>query len=168
MYERAKELIVFFEGRRKEAYSDTGGVWTIGIGSTKNVKLGMKITDAEIDERWEEDLHDAIIRVDSIVNVVLTEHEKCALISQAFNLKSFGKLAGYVNEDKELYKKKMLLYCKDIKGNWLKGLKIRRIAERLLFENREWLDFAKWAQQKSTTISMILGKETELFKQPGE
>ena len=38
--DRIKALIVYFEGYTPKAYDDGGGVWTIGIGHTGDVKSG--------------------------------------------------------------------------------------------------------------------------------
>lgn len=40
----AAALLAVFEGERLTAYRDTGGVWTIGFGHTKDVTAGMTIT----------------------------------------------------------------------------------------------------------------------------
>ena len=42
--ELAAALIAVFEGERLEAYQDSGGVWTIGIGHTKGAHEGQMIT----------------------------------------------------------------------------------------------------------------------------
>jgi hypothetical protein len=57
----------------------------------------------------------------------------------------------------------MLLYAKDISGNFLKGLKIRRICERLLFENKEWYSVAVELQDRNKTIEDVKQKERELW-----
>ncbi|MGV8130498.1 MAG: lysozyme [Candidatus Pacearchaeota archaeon] len=160
---KSKELIEFFEGRKHTAYSDSAGISTIGVGHTKGVKADMKATDTQIDKWLDEDLTDALNRVNKTVYKDMTQGELDALVSQAFNLRSFEKLGFYFNLDKEVWRKKTLLYCRDVKGNWLKGLKIRRISERLLSEDREWKEFAIWGQKKTTTIDLILKKEKELF-----
>ncbi len=162
-YPKAMDLTKFFEGCKYKAYADSGGIWTIGIGSTKNVTEGMIISHNEVLRRWDVDIQDSITRVNQYLKVQLNDDEMSAVISQAFNLKSFPKLMGHLNRDKELYKNKMLLYCKDAKGNFLKGLLIRRMAERLLFESRAWMEFAVWAQGKTITIDMILDKQKQLF-----
>ena len=158
-----KLLCETFEGRRYKSYQDTAGIWTIGIGHTKKVKEGMVITDAKIDELFEEDIADAVQRVKDYLIVEATQNELDALISQAYNLRSYATLAKHFNLDKKVWRTKTLLYCKDVKGNFLKGLKIRRMAERLLSEGREWLGFVRWAQDKKTTMPMILEKEKEFF-----
>ena len=155
------QIIKFFEDCKLESYQDSAGVWTIGWGSTKNVKAGMKITQEEADKRLEEDLKDAEDRVrKALPNIYFSKNELEALISLAYNLRSFEMLVSYL-PDRGKFKKKMLLYCRDIKGNFLKGLKIRRIAERLLFEGREWSDIAKELQKKN--VSVITEEERKLF-----
>ncbi len=135
-----EEFISYFEGKSYKAYLDTAGIPTIGIGSTKNVTMGMAITEGQVRERFADDLHDAVLRVNSMVKIPLNDNEFSTMVDVGFNLsyKSSITLSGYVNTDKGLFKKKLLLYSKDSKGNYLKGLLIRRIAERLLFESRDW------------------------------
>lgn len=163
---KAKQLIQFFEGKHKEAYQDSAGIWTIGYGHTKNVKQGMIASDTQIDKWLGGDLAGSLNRVNKVVYKEMTQDELDALVSQAFNLRSFEKLAFHYNLDKEVWRKKTLLYCKDVKGNWLKGLKIRRISEVLLSQGNEWIDFAYWAQKKSTSIEMILERERDYFSKP--
>ena len=136
--QKVNEFISFFEGRKNTAYKDSGGVWTIGLGSTKNVTPGLVISEAEIYARFETDIMDAIDRANKNVSVTLNDAEKVAVISQAYNLRSFEKLADHLNQDRALYKKKLLLYYYDIAKHPVKGLLIRRIAERLQFEGRDW------------------------------
>ena len=115
-------------------------------------------------EKWlEEDLEDARLRVGKAVlgkDVGLNKDEFEALVSLAYNLRSFEQLAKHL-PDKNKFKKKMLLYCKDVKGNYLKGLRIRRISERLLFEGKDWLTVALELQKKSD--KEIEQTEKELF-----
>jgi len=148
--ELASELIKFFEGCELEAYLCPARIWTIGVGSTKGVHEGMVITEEEATQRLYEDMHDSQKRIDRLVKIKLAPHEHAALLSLGFNVSynSSIKLAGYLNGDKELFKKKLLLYCKG-GGKVLKGLKIRRIAERLLFEERPWKDIATKMQKMS-------------------
>ena len=159
----ANELIKHFEGFRSEAYQDSAGIWTIGYGHTKGVKKGDKITKEEGDKFLDDDLEDARLRVARAImgkDLGLNTNEFEALVSLAYNLRSFEQLANHL-PDKNKFKKKMLLYCKDVKGNYLKGLKIRRIAERLLFEGREWAELAKELQGK--TLDDVKKAEAELF-----
>lgn len=51
----ASALIEVFEGCRLAAYRDAGGVWTIGIGHTRDVREGLVITRDEADTFFAED-----------------------------------------------------------------------------------------------------------------
>lgn len=57
-------LIAFEEGRRHDAYQDTRGIWTIGIGHTgPEVHEGLTWSDDEIDAQFDKDCqraHDGI------------------------------------------------------------------------------------------------------------
>lgn len=159
------QLIKYFEDCRLESYQDSSGIWTVGWGSTKGVKGGIKITQEEADRLLDLDLYDAEMRVKKAMPdlfYTLTENEKEAMISLAYNLRSFEQLAGHL-PDKERFKRKMLLYAKDVSGNFLKGLKIRRICERLLFENKEWYSVAVELQDRNKTIEDVKQKERELW-----
>jgi lysozyme len=158
---KSTDLIKFFEQCRLISYQDTGGIWTIGWGATKNVIEGMQIDQQTADNWLNLDIAIAYERAKHFVKVVLNEDQWSAVVSQAYNLKSFQVLVEHLNQDIKEYKEKMLLYCHDAQGNLLKGLKIRRIAERLLFESRSWHDEAVAMQELS--ISRIVQKEKELF-----
>lgn len=163
--QKGKNFIEFFEGRRHEAYKDSADIWTIGVGHTKGVRQGMMATDTRIDQWLEDDLTEATKKIEPYITREATQSEQDALISQAFNMttKSSVKLAKYFEKDKQLWREKTLLYTNDIKGNAVKGLNIRRTAERLLAEERDWKTFAIWAQKKTVNIGMILQKKKELF-----
>lgn len=133
-----RDFIKYFEGVRLEAYADTAGVWTIGIGHTKGVKQGDKITPEQADAFLDEDIKEASKRIPA--TLYLEQYEWEAVVDICFNLssKSSQKLIDYLVKDKELFKRKLLQYCKDSRGHFLKGLLKRRMAERFLFENRDW------------------------------
>jgi GH24 family phage-related lysozyme (muramidase) len=161
------ELITFFEGYRLTVYADSAGNPTVGVGHLvrpkDNLKLGDKITKEQADEFLRQDLIDAEKRVVTALKpygyLALQPHELEVLISLAYNLTSFEKLAKHLGTSKQLFKKKMLEYYKT-KGSE-RGLKRRRIAERLLFEGRDWLTVSKELDGKSLGQMMI--KEKELF-----
>jgi lysozyme len=134
------KLIEHFEGCKLEAYQDTAGIWTIGYGHTKNVKQSDVCTQDQANAWLIEDLQDAEKRVENHVHVELKQCEKDSLISQAYNLRSFPKLADYLNKDRTLYLEKLVLYCRDVQGHELLGLKRRRYAERWLFTGILWND----------------------------
>ena len=156
------ELIKHFEGYEEKAYQDTAGVWTIGYGHTKNVKPNDMVTLEQADKFLLEDLKDAEERVKkALPDMLFLPHEFEALVSLAYNLRSFEILAAHLRKDRNRFKEKMLLYCRDIKKNYLRGLKIRRICERLLFEGKSWLEVAQDLQNKN--LSSILKEEQTLF-----
>lgn len=156
------ELIKHFESLHDGDLTQIGlqpklapeGLWTAGWGhliidpSTKKslpeeqkkraYELMGSLTLEQAEELLVKDLGSAEERVRRSLIIAVTDYEKASLVSLAYNLRSYEKLAKYLGQDKSVFKEKMLLYCKDINGSLLKGLKIRRISERLLFENREW------------------------------
>lgn len=154
-----REFIMAFEGCRLTAYPDSGGIYTIGYGHTKGVKRGDKITLEQADKFLDEDIDVARKRIP--IAIPLTEYEFAACISLAFNLTlpSFKKLMSHLAKDKELFKSKMLLYCKDVRGNYLAGLLKRRICERMLFENRDWRDALKRLEGRSTKEMLEVQKQ---------
>jgi lysozyme len=136
--ENGLNLIKYFEGCKLKAYADSAGIPTIGYGHTHGVKLGDVCVQEHADQWLEEDLVDAEKRVNELVMIKLQQCELDSLISQAFNLRSFPKLAEHLNRDRNIYLRKLLLYCHDIKGNELPGLKKRRQAECWLFTGIRW------------------------------
>lgn len=79
-----------FEGCRLAAYQDSVGVWTIGYGSTLNVRRGMRISQAEAGRRFLFDLETAEIGLRKL-NLNLTQGQFDALADFVFNL-GVGKL----------------------------------------------------------------------------
>lgn len=43
----AEKIIAKFEGLRLRAYQDTGGIWTIGYGSTKDPFTGLSVKQGD-------------------------------------------------------------------------------------------------------------------------
>jgi lysozyme len=125
--EDAEKLIKGFEGCRLTAYPDpaTGGApWTIGYGAT-----GPKITKGTV---WSQSQADLDLRarvealgtfVDSIVKVPVTDAQKAALISFAYNVGQ-GSLKGST-----LLKK---LNTKDTMGASMEFLRWNRAAGRVM------------------------------------
>lgn len=79
-----------FESCRLVAYQDDAGVWTIGYGSTINVRRGMKITQQEAERRLEFDLETAAIGVRGL-KLNLSQGQFDALVDFTYNL-GIGKL----------------------------------------------------------------------------
>ncbi len=78
-------LIACFEGNRLQAYQDSGGVWTIGIGHTHGVQAGMVITAEQSAAFFAVDQAPLLVMVQG-----LPIPEAAALVSFGFNV---GKLA---------------------------------------------------------------------------
>ncbi|MBI1867919.1 MAG: lysozyme [Methylocystis sp.] len=79
------------EGVRTEAYRDSVGVWTIGVGHTAGAgapkpKAGMKITRDEVDRILSRDLLKFEDAINAAVRVPLTQGQFDALCSFAFNV----------------------------------------------------------------------------------
>lgn len=74
------------EGCRLQAYQDSVGVWTLGIGHTKGVSEGDRITQEEADAFLEADLEDVYPCIAACVKVPLNQRQFDALCSFIFNL----------------------------------------------------------------------------------
>jgi lysozyme len=88
-----KRLIAGEEGLRLTVYKDTGGVWTIGYGhkvvAGDNIyPFGTRrtITQAEADELFKRDTRAATTAVEKAVRVSISDNQRAALISLAFNI----------------------------------------------------------------------------------
>ena len=84
--DKGLELIKEFEGLKLEAYRCSAGVATIGYGSTRGVKMGTTITEAEATELLRNDVGDAEDCVNQSVLVALTQGQFDSLTSFVFNL----------------------------------------------------------------------------------
>lgn len=131
------------EGFRSEAYRDSGGVWTIGYGTTmidgKPVLGGMTCTEAEADGWLMKDLAKVQTAVNQLCGNIVTQHQFDALCNFVYNegIQAF--------EASTMLKK---LRARDYKGaaeqfdRWVyvgttitPGLVARRKRERALFES---------------------------------
>lgn len=136
------DLIKRWEALVLEAYLCPAGVWTIGWGSTKDVKQGMRITQKQAEERLTEDLKVAERAVKD-TGVELSQNAFDALVSFVFNV-------GVRNFQKSTLRRRLLshdgdlaaaefdrwIYAKDPatgKMRPLPGLAKRRAAEKALF-----------------------------------
>jgi lysozyme len=76
-----------FEGCVLEAYQDTGGVWTIGVGHTgPDVIKGLKWRQTQADAMLAQDLARFEVAVDAAVHLALSQGQFDALVSLAFNI----------------------------------------------------------------------------------
>jgi lysozyme len=133
------------KGARLDAYLDDVGIPTIGWGSTRGVKLGMKITEKEADDRFRGDVAEALLAVNTLVKVQLTQGQFDALVSWTFAL-GFTRLRDStlllkLNAGDPAAAAEIPRWCKerivDRKGGetvvLVKGLLDRRIEELAMF-----------------------------------
>ena len=79
------EKIKEFEGCRLTAYKCPAGKWTIGVGHTKGVKQGQKITQAQADSLLKADLKPCEDYVNRLL-VCTSQGQFDALVDFVFNL----------------------------------------------------------------------------------
>jgi lysozyme len=80
-------LIVEREGSRNEAYRDSVGVWTIGVGHTgPEVVEGLVWSEDQIMEALGDDLATVELVINLNVHVLLEQHQFDALVSFTFNV----------------------------------------------------------------------------------
>ena len=95
----AESIIQKFEGLRLRAYKDSGGLWTIGYGTTINPETGLPIKQGDVITKAKalEWLKIATASVQGRVKALLkrpvTENQLAALTSLAYNigLGAFGR-----------------------------------------------------------------------------
>ena len=133
------DLIKKFEELRLEAYLCPAGVWTIGWGTTTNVKKGMKITKSEAESYLRRDIQPIEKALNSL-NINFTQNQFDAIVSWIYNI-GIGKF------NSSTLKKKILAKAPDLEitdqiikwvnagGKPLLGLKRRRRDEANLFLN---------------------------------
>ena len=83
--EEGLSLIKRHEGLRLEVYRCPAGVWTIGYGSTKDVREGMVITQEEADKRLKFDVYTSENCVNEVGDLI-NQNQFDALVSFVFNL----------------------------------------------------------------------------------
>ena len=136
----ALPIIKRWEGLRLKSYLCPANVWTIGYGTTKDVKPGMTITEAEAERMLAEDVAEFEKGVRAAVKVPLADHQLAALISFAYNvgLGAFrtSTLLRLVNKSEFDSAAKQFDRWTKGGGKVLPGLVKRRAAERELFERK--------------------------------
>lgn len=79
------------EGKRNTAYRDSVGVWTIGVGHAHTyhgvpIHAGMRLTDAEVDALFHEDIEAFQKHLDALIKVSVNQNQWNAAVSFAFNI----------------------------------------------------------------------------------
>ena len=134
---RGLALIQQFEGLRLKAYSDSAGVPTIGYGSTRGVRMGDEITEAQAIELLAADVDRHADGVRRAVNVSLNQNQFDALVSFTFNVGvgalQRSTLLRKLNAGDYTAAANELMRWVYAGGQELRGLVRRREAERQLF-----------------------------------
>ena len=134
----ALPLVKRFEGLQLHAYLCPAGVLTIGYGHTgPDVHPGVVWTQHQADEALRRELAGFGERVDALVIVPLQAHELAALASLAYNI-GIGNfrsstLLRKLNAGDRVGCAYQFLRWNRAAGRILRGLTIRRAAERALF-----------------------------------
>jgi lysozyme len=140
-------LIKHHEGVRNKPYQCPAKLWTVGIGhligdgKTLPPEWNKTFTNEEIDAILKRDLNRFELGVHKMLpNVPLRQHEFDALVSFCFNLglgcfqRSTIRQA-LLRGDKTQAMESLVKYCR-AGGKILRGLQIRRLDERALFEGK--------------------------------
>jgi lysozyme len=140
--EEGKALIKKFEGCELEAYRCPAGVWTIGYGHTKGVQQGDVWSQANADEMLDIELEEYEGYINDLVNVELKQHQFDALVAWVYNL-GVGNLISstlLVKLNAGLYEDvpHEIKRWNKANGEILEGLVRRRLAESLLWSNKDW------------------------------
>lgn len=140
----AEKLIAKFEGLRLKAYQDTGGIWTIGYGSTKDpytgiaVKQGDQISKATALAWLQKEIEQRQVAIRKLVKVPITSNQLAAITSLAYNigLGAFQRstLLRLLNSKAPVQEiADQFLRWNKVNGQVIKGLTKRRELERELF-----------------------------------
>jgi len=144
--ERGIKLIRHHEGVRNRPYRCPAGLWTVGvghlIGDGKSLPKSWDrlFTKEEIDGILKRDLQRferGVLKM--LPNVPLRQHEFDALVSFCFNLGlgTFQRSTlrqALLRGDKKAAMASLIKYCR-AGGKILRGLQIRRLDEKALFES---------------------------------
>lgn len=91
MSPRGLQALIQREGSRLQAYPDTRGIPTIGVGHTgPEVHLGLSWTETQVQEALAKDIAWAEAEVNRCVTVPMTQNQFDALVSFTFNIGKTG------------------------------------------------------------------------------
>lgn len=129
--------IIVFEGFRNKAYKCAAGVWTIGYGTTLNVKEGMEITTAQAFNLLKEDAQRLSDNINKLgVDFTQNQFDAVGLLCynigfSAFKRSTLFSVIKHNHNDRQIYKLwEKWVYCK---GKVLQGLVDRRQSEVNLY-----------------------------------
>jgi len=133
------ELIEHFEGFRAFPYLDAAGHLTVGVGHLvhKGEEFSAGISEAQARELLRLDLADAESAVNRLIYIDLEQHQFDALVSFTFNLGGGAlqrsTLRRCVNRGNHQEAADQFLRWVYAGGRKLRGLELRRMAERLMY-----------------------------------
>jgi lysozyme len=127
-----------YEGLRRLAYQDSGGIWTIGYGHTgADVAAGRSITELEAEALLRADLRSAIDCVNSHLKIAPNQNQFDALVDFCFNAGrgNFAKssLLARVNASEFTAAAEQFGLWINVNGQPNRGLQRRRAAEAAMF-----------------------------------
>ena len=130
-----------FEGIKLTSYKDSGGMWTIAFGHTKNVTPEMNCTMEQAYEWLTEDTQSAVDTVNKLVNIKLTQDQFDALVDFVYNLGA-GSFASstmlkLINRGDLINAALEFEKWDHCGGKVIQGLLNRRIAEQKEFNGNE-------------------------------
>ena len=133
----AASFIELYEGFRTNAYKCSANVWTIGIGHTKGVKQGDKITRQKAYEFFSQDLINTHNDLINLVKVPINEKQFIALMSFVYNF-GMTKCRTYsifddINKGDFITAARKFTDYRSPNTSSEKGLTKRRLAEQRLF-----------------------------------
>ena len=140
----AEILIARFEGKRLKPYQDTGGIWTVGYGSTYNIDAKRPVNETDIIDditaiRWLKSIIGTVeTQIRSVIKVPVNQNQIDSLCSLAYNIgiNAFknSTLLRLLNEGKpKIEVADQFLRWNRVNGVIVNGLITRRKAERELF-----------------------------------
>lgn len=125
------------EGIRFNAYLDIAGIPTICVGSTSNVKIGMRASQAECTRRLRTDMNYAEHSVRKCVRVPITQNQYDALASLVFNIGGSAfcnsALVRKLNSSDYSGAAREFPRWSYAAGKYSEGLNKRRLAEQAVF-----------------------------------
>lgn len=138
-------LIKSFEGLRLKAYKDAVGIWTIGYGTTRGVRPGQEISEAQAVKFLQEDLTRFEKSINGVVRVAINDNQFSALACFTYNVGSgafrSSTLLKKLNASNIRGAADELLRWDKAGGRTLAGLTRRRKAERALFLGEDFHRF---------------------------
>ena len=160
-----------WEGFKKKAYRDGGGVWTVGYGHTSDelfeVKPNSVITEEKAGELLRHDLREAEDAVNAYGKVPLNQNQFDALVSFTFNVgKGSKKQPGFTTStllkklnagDYNAVPKELARWNKD-NGKVVAGLTNRRAAEAGLWATGAFVSSASAAASPASTVTAAVMK----------